>query len=209
MKQKSSPTPKPRSAVNPLLLPLMPFIAVKRLLSSQVRLRRRDGKFKVVLEGNGSDSTIPPPLEAIPAAPHATGAHATGAHHMAQDGDRMQVELSELLERHQRTRHFMRYLAYTERALKLGGPGALAHMPLEVLNKTREQLEEIVSDWSSPGLAQLRMQLEVLIAEQEENRETSTPANSDFDKKPQVEEATVSQFLAAERGWRPGDKQPS
>lgn len=121
----------------------------------------------------------------------------------------MQAGLSDLLERHQRTRQFMRYLAYTERALKLGGPGALAHMPLEVLSKTREQLEELVSDWSSPGLAQLRMQLEVLIAEQEENRETSTPANSDFDKKPQVEEATVSQFLAAERGWRPGDKQPS
>ncbi len=204
MKQKSSPTPKPRSAVNPLLLPLMPFIAVKRLLSSQVRLRRRDGKFKVVLEGNGGDSTIPPPLEATPATPHATGAHDA-----AQDGGPMQAGLSDLLERHQRTRQFMRYLAYTERALKLGGPGALAHMPLEVLSKTREQLEELVSDWSSPGLAQLRMQLEVLIAEQEENRETSTPANSDFDKKPQVEEATVSQFLAAERGWRPGDKQPS
>jgi hypothetical protein len=200
MKHKANPAPKPRSTLNPLRLLLMPFMAVKRLLSSQVRLRRKDGKLQVELQGHGG-ATIPPPShEAAAAAPDAAGEH---AHDTAQ-WDQIAAELSELLARHQRTRHFMRYLAYTERALKLGGPAALAQIPLEVLCKTREQLEELVSDWSSPGLAHLRMQLEVLIAEKEETPELST-----FGKKPQVEEATESQFLAAERGWRAGDKQPT
>jgi hypothetical protein len=204
MKQKTSPARRTRPALKPLPLLLVPFIAVKRLLSAQVRVRRRDGKLQVVFQGDGG-ATIPPPANEVPAG-------APGHMHaadMSEGADCIEADLSELLARHEHSRHFMRYLAYTERALKLGGPGALAQMPVEVLRKTREQLEELVSDWSSPGLAQLRMQLEVLIAEKEENPGQSTLGTSDFHAKAQVEEATVSQFLAAERGWRPGDKQPS
>ncbi len=108
----------------------------------------------------------------------------------------------------------MRYLAYTERTLKLGGPEALAHMPVEVMRKTLEQLQELVTDWSSAGLAELRMQLEVLIAEKEEVSNqtfgsTDTPSDFDTPRKLHVEEATVSQFQAAERGWQSPNRPPS
>lgn len=201
--QPAAPAQRP-----PLLL--IPFLAIKRVLSSQVKLRRCDGSLRFVLEAAG-DATIPPPTgeDLVPTVP--AGLAASAAAPSSPDARRMHDELAELLTRHHRTRHFMRYLAYTERTLKLGGPETLAYMPLEVMRKTLEQLQELVADWSSPGLAELRMQLEVLIADKEEaSRSPATDAPSDFGtpRKPQVEDATVSQFLAAERGWQPPGSPP-
>ena len=204
MKQNASRPRAAASGLRPLLLLFMPIIVVKRLLSSQVKLRRRDGKLTVVLESEDG-VTVPPPADpAAQMAPH-------GAAGMDDEADQIRADLSTLLARHERTRHFMRYLSYTERALTLGGQTALAQMPLDVLRKTRAQLEELVCDWSTPGLAQLRMQLEVLIAEKEESASPNAGASSRFDipRKLQIEEATVSQFLAAERGWHPDGKTPS
>lgn len=195
--QPAAPAQRP-----PLLL--IPFLAIKRVLSSQVKLRRRDGGLRFVLEADG-DATIPPPTgeDLVPTVPAGLAAKSP-----PPDDDRMHRELAELLARHHHTRHFMRYLAYTERTLQLGGPEALTHMPLEVMRKTLEQFQELVADWSSPGLAELRMQLEVLIADKEDasgRASQAMDAPSDFGtpRKPQVEDATVSQFLAAERGWQP------
>ncbi len=209
---RANASAKPATPVQRPPLLLMPFLVIKRLLSSQVKLRRRDGGLRVVLRAEG-EATIPPPADQDLVSTAPAGL-AVDAAKPAHDIHRMHDELDQLLARHHHTRHFMRYLAYTERTLKLGGPEALAHMPVEVMRKTLEQLQELVTDWSSAGLAELRMQLEVLIAEKEEVSNqtfgsTDTPSDFDTPRKLHVEEATVSQFQAAERGWQSPNRPPS
>jgi hypothetical protein len=99
----------------------------------------------------------------------------------------------------------MRHLGYIERAMRKNGPDALDDIPLDVLSKGFTQLKSLVTDWSRPGLAELRSRLSILIAAKEEELRRKQPNSrlSDFftSTRMQVSEATPSDFVAVEKNW--------
>jgi len=193
----------PRSLLLRLLL--WPFLQVKRLLSLQLRLQWRGRRPRFVLE---DPSQIPPAPPAPAAKTRQAGpasANPSVAESTAEADCDMHRELHALLAQHGKVRQLMRHLAFIERQLKLAGPDSLDTLPLDVLKKAGTQLEELVSDWSSPGLAELRLRLTMLVSDKEEAARNFVPTNSslsDFDaQRVQVEEASESVFNAAERSW--------
>ncbi|HUG21355.1 hypothetical protein [Piscinibacter sp.] len=131
----------------------------------------------------------------------------------------MQAELRALMSRHADTRLLMRHLAFVERALQLSGPEALPGLPQEVLQKGLAQLESLVRDWSSAGLAELRVRLADALDLQRGCDASFAPTNSklsDFHlpQRVQVSDATPSAFEELEQIWAahrpdvaPGGKQ--
>lgn len=194
------------SILSLLALPFLPLLWLKRLLSQQVRLQFRGRRLRIVLQ----DPKAPAPA-AAPAASRARAAAApvnarTPQPSPAADDppDPMLAELRELLTQHGGTRQLMRYLAYLERTLKLFGAEALNDLPLDVLRKSLSQLEELVTDWSSPGLVQLRLQLTMLVAEKEDESVDGDPPVSE----PSAPEA-AERALAALRLPGSGTKPPA
>lgn len=191
-----------------VLLPLWPLIQVRRLLQLQLRLRWQGRRPRFVLE-DPSQSPPPPPVAPRPrrsrkAAPASSSE--PGSKAPAEADSAMHRELQVLLTQHHKTRQLMRHLAYIERHLKLAGPDGLDALPLDVLKKASVQLEELVSDWSSPGLAELRLRLTMLVSDKEDathnNFMPTNSALSDFNaKRVQVSDASESVFAAAERSW--------
>jgi hypothetical protein len=131
-----------------------------------VRLQFSGRRLRIVLQDPNAPmhAAAPRARAAAPVDNHAPQPSATAS----DQPDPMLDELRELLTQHGGTRQLMRYLAYLERTLKLFGAEALNDLPLEVLRKSLIQLEELVTDWSSPGLVQLRLQLTMLVAEKED-----------------------------------------
>lgn len=196
----------PRSLLLRLLL--WPFLQVTRLLSLQLRVQWQGRRPRFVLEDPSRIPTSPPPAPkprkskaATETVSPASSQSTTGT---LDDCD-MHRELHALLAQHSKVRQLMRHLAFVERQLKLAGPDSLDTLPLDVLKKAGTQLEELVSDWSSPGLAELRLRLTMLVSDKEEAARNFVPTNSarsDFDaQRVQVEEASESVFNAAERSW--------
>lgn len=186
-----------------LLLPLWPIRWLKRQLSRQLRVRVEGRRLRLVLE----DTTIAP--DPLPPAPAARAA-ATGASTVPAPDEgpsAMQMELHHLLGQHRQARHLMRHLGYVERSLGLAGPEALNELPLDVLVKASGQLERLVTDWSRPGLAELRLRLSMAIADREAAEQQFQPTNSalsDFDtpQRLEVTEGSVSQFRAIDSDWK-------
>jgi hypothetical protein len=186
---RSQPAPKqPARRCSTLLLPL---VWLKRFFVRDLTLKRDGPNYHVAwVETICQDEDGPaaePPRGVAPAG--------------------MRDELTVLLGRHAGTRQLMRHLAFIERALQLTGPEALAGLPPEVLQKGLQQLESLVPNWSSPGLAALRTQLGESLAAQQAATERKAPANngklSDFNEpqRVQVSEGTPSAFEALERIW--------
>ncbi|HJV63541.1 MAG TPA: hypothetical protein VJ743_21505 [Albitalea sp.] len=195
-----------KAKLSVVALLLWPFTMLKRLLGSQVRVKRVEGRWRVVLDNSPAVAETPAapvgrkasrkPSRADGATPAASATVAAKAAEPAasatDEPDPMHLELRQLLAQHSAARQLMRHLAYLERTLKLAGPDGLGGLPLDVLQKALAQLEGLVSDWSSPGLAQLRLQLTMVIADKEEQ----APAGA-----PEVNEDADADFEALKRAW--------
>ena len=86
----------------------------------------------------------------------------------------MQAALRELLDQHPNARKLMRHLALVEVTLRYQGLTAMQAMPVPVLSRALGQLERLVWDWSSVGLADLRSRLAVIV----KNRPVPTAADA-------------------------------
>lgn len=184
-----------------LLLPLWPLRWLRRQLGRQLRLRRDGRRLRLVFEAPAGAA---PPPAAAPAAPTAPTAAVPASDDPPSP---MQPELHRLLGQHGQTRHLMRHLAYVERSLRLGGPDALDGVPLDVLDKASQQLQQLVADWSAPGLAELRLRLAMAVADKEEAQKHFQPTNSalsDFHtpQRLQVTEGSASEFRAVDSAWK-------
>jgi hypothetical protein len=76
-------------------------------------------------------------------------------------------ELARVLDVDPRSRSSLRHLAFVEHALEKKGWRGLYKMPLPILQKGLEQLEELVSNWSPVGLACLRSKMAVAVIDRE------------------------------------------
>jgi hypothetical protein len=185
-----------------LLLALWPLRWLKRQLARELRLRIDGRRLRLVLETPAGAAE-----NAAPATPPAAAPIAPTAAAPDEGPSQMQLELHRLLGQHRQARHLMRHLGYVERSLGLAGADALDQLPLDVLVKASAQLEQLVTDWSAPGLAELRLRLGMAIADQEEAAKHFQPTNSalsDFDTphRLQVMEGSESQFRAVEEVWK-------
>ncbi|MFL6662451.1 MAG: hypothetical protein ACJ8G7_09735 [Rhizobacter sp.] len=118
----------------------------------------------------------------------------------------MHADLRRLLGLDPRARQVMRHLGYIEHTLHRRGADALDGLPLDILAKALAQLQQLAPDRSSPGLAQLRARLAVLVAGKEAAARRFEPDNSqlsvfDSPQRLQVIEATPSDFEAVEKSW--------
>jgi len=181
---------------------LRPLRWIKRFFARDLKLVRHGSRLRVGwVETVCRDADVP--AQAAPSGP------ASG----------MQAALRALMSRHADTRLLMRHLAFVERALQLSGAEALAGLPPEVLQKGLVQLESLVRDWSSAGLAELRVRMADALELQHGRGESFAPTNSkisDFHvpQRVQVSDATPSAFEELEQIWAahrpdvaPGGKQ--
>jgi hypothetical protein len=141
---KKPAKPRSRSVVRAIGAP---FLFFRRLLRSRVTLKREGKNLNVVL---------------VPSAPEAPAEEA-----IDKDAEALRLlraELKSLLDAHPMTRRVVaRHLAGFERALAKHGMNALTRVPIDVLVPALEQLEALVSNWSSPSLASLRSEMAVAL----------------------------------------------
>jgi hypothetical protein len=76
-------------------------------------------------------------------------------------------ELARVLDADVHSRSHLRHLAFVEHALEKKGWRGLYKIPLPVLQKGLEQLEELVTNWSPLGLACLRSKMAVAVIDRE------------------------------------------
>lgn len=154
------------------------------LLNKQIKLQRSDGKVRVVLDNPASTDRL---------ARQRGGAE--------QAVDRMRIELSILLDRHEASRRSLRQLAGLEHALKAKGAAAFDALPERVLARASEQLEAVLNEPVSVALAELRSRLAVtrMAIEKTDAAVAKNAGPSSFltDDKLQVSEASVSDFMRA------------
>jgi hypothetical protein len=79
----------------------------------------------------------------------------------------VRTELAALLNELPETRSTMRHLVFIEQALAKKGLKVLHKLPLDVLQRAHEQLENLVINWSAAGLANLRSKMAVAIIDRE------------------------------------------
>ncbi|MBK9133918.1 MAG: hypothetical protein IPM15_06065 [Betaproteobacteria bacterium] len=79
----------------------------------------------------------------------------------------VRTELAALLNELPETRLTMRHLVFVEQAIAKKGLRVLHKIPLDVLQRAHEQLENLVINWSAAGLANLRSKMAVAIIDRE------------------------------------------
>jgi hypothetical protein len=111
--------------------------------------------------------------------------------------------LSQVLSQHAASRRVFRHLGVLEKAIAKHGPRAPRQLPIELLEQALAQLETLVNDWSSPGLAYLRSSLSVEVKERLKVREAKEQTLSVFvaPNRLQVNEDSESAFLEFQRHW--------
>ena len=164
-----------------------PLQWVKGLLSQRLRLERRGVQVHVMLD------------PAKPAAVPSVFAD-------SQSGEALRLahtELRELLGRHAGTRKVMPHLSHLEQALARTGSRAIGKLPLPVLHRALNQLENLTQDQASEGLAALRQRMLAAIEKRMEKPAPRPAADSDFraEHKLEVSEASHSLFDEMERSW--------
>ena len=110
----------------------------------------------------------------------------------------MRTDLKELLDRRNGARDVLAHLAATEHALKSLGLAAFGHLPAKVLQRAVAQLEGVVSEPVSAGIAELRSRLTVTLkahAAIEQHAQRVGPSSFLVDDKLQVSESSVSDFM--------------
>ena len=117
----------------------------------------------------------------------------------------MEADLTWLLDQHASTRHLMRHLEFTERALQRRGVSGLERLPVRVIAKALAELESLVRDWSATGLADLRSRMAVML----KNRSTEEALESRPFGATQgaiVTEVEHSIFEESQRQWSSDDE---
>jgi hypothetical protein len=79
----------------------------------------------------------------------------------------IRAELAALLNELPETRTTMRHLVFVEQAIAKKGLKVLHKIPLDVLQRAHDQLENLVINWSAAGLANLRSKMAVAIIDRE------------------------------------------
>lgn len=117
----------------------------------------------------------------------------------------MQRDLYQMLEQHPSSRQLMRYLDLAERTLRRGGIEALEELPVRVIAKALHEMERLVWDWSSAGLAELRSRMAVLVKSRplDAQREAATTESLELDevRHTDVTEVDHAMFEEMERSW--------
>lgn len=160
------------SARSPFGMLKTAFDAVFR---QDVALRRGPGGVRVVLKGR--DGAVEPP----PTSEELERRRLEGELLAARE------DLTRLLDEDHAARATMRHLAVVEHALGRLGWQALERVPLDVLQRALQQLEERVSNWSARGLACLRSRMAVTVAERlRREGQPSGEAAAALDSPPEV-----------------------
>ena len=79
----------------------------------------------------------------------------------------VRTELAALLNELPETRTTMRHLVFVEQAIAKKGLKVLHKVPVDVLRRAHEQLENLIINWSAAGLANLRSKMAVAIIDRE------------------------------------------
>jgi hypothetical protein len=115
-----------------------------------------------------------------------------------------QAELAELLDRHRATRSVMPHLGILEKALLKAGWRAIGKMPLPALQSALDQLQKLIHNEASAGLAELRSRMAAAV-ELHAAATRRAGAHSDLSlatgHRPEVSEASHSLFDEMERSW--------
>lgn len=130
--------------------------AVLAFFRYDVTLRRSAGQVRLVLEDRVHEPKGKPQSRAERAA--------------QKDSHELQLarqELARVLDEDPRLRSRMRHLAFVEHALEKKGWRGLYKVPLDVLQKALQQLEDLVTNWSPEGLACLRSKMAVAVMDRE------------------------------------------
>jgi hypothetical protein len=77
-------------------------------------------------------------------------------------------DLDTLMDLQPGSRQAFRHIVYLRRTLKETGLQALHKIPLDVLESALVQLEAMVTNWSAPGLANLRSKMAVAVIDREQ-----------------------------------------
>jgi hypothetical protein len=127
---------------------------------ADVRLQRQDGQMLIVLDDARAAA-------ARPARPARGGKLDEAARKDSRELKEMTAALSALLDELPENRTTLRHLVFIEHALQKKGSRALYKVPMEVLKRAHEQLEAVVTNWSSTGLACLRSKMAVAVIDRE------------------------------------------
>ncbi len=121
---------------------------------------------------------------------------------------RMRRDLYELMQQHPGSRQLMRHLDLVERTLRRKGYGAVEALSVRIIATALGQLEKLVWDWSTPGLAELRSRLAVMVKSRqlEAEQDAASTAAQELDAATQhgvidVTEVDHSEFEEMERSW--------
>lgn len=79
----------------------------------------------------------------------------------------VRTELAALLNEMPETRLTMRHLVFVEQAIARKGLKVLHKIPIDVLRRAHDQLDNLVINWSAAGLANLRSKMAVAIIDRE------------------------------------------
>ena len=115
---------------------------------------------------------------------------------------RMQADLADLLDQHASARQLMRYLDLVERALGRG-LSAWERLPLKVHVRALAELEKLVWDWSTDGLAELRSRTAVLVKNRPVDIASQSP-DLDATQRADVSEVEHSIYEESQRSWAGG-----
>ncbi len=111
-------------------------------------------------------------------------------------------DLSAVLDQHPDARTVMRFVRALEHGLRKKGRHALDELPVEVVRRAMGQLDAVVVDWSPEGLCTLRSKAALAIAERERIANIRQAAlKLDAYEQVEVEEASVTTFMAASEEW--------
>jgi hypothetical protein len=154
------------------------------LLNRTIKLERSDGKVRVTLDSTQASANKTPVGVSADAPVQA-----------------MRQELKELLNRCPGSREVLPHLAGLEHAIKTQGLAAFETLPQRVLQRASGQLESVVTEPVSAGIAELRSRIGVALKKFEkiEQAVTARAAPSSFlvDEKLQVSEGSHTDFMAA------------
>ncbi len=130
--------------------------AFRAFFQQDLVLQRDAGRLHVALAEPGQNAKPKRPSRAEKAAKKE-----------AEDLVRARADLAALLDEDASLRSTMRHLAFIEQALAKKGWKALRKVPLDVLQRALDQLENLVTNWSAAGLACLRSKMAVAVLDRE------------------------------------------
>ena len=118
----------------------------------------------------GQRASVPTPAQIPPPEPGAPQKKS------AAEVKAMRRELSAVLDAHEGSREVFRYLAHFERRFAKGGLATLDDMQAPRLRRALAQFEAIVTNWSSPRLAELRSRMAVAVIARDSGSTMWVPA---------------------------------